>query len=153
MNRPRLVRGLRIAWLVTWGIAAVLLVALRARSYKTVETLSRTSENLFCTKFISDTGTLSFVHEDLNYFESFVSPGAHNWKYDDFGPNIGRDVSRFTFNWSSSKLEARCAVWLLALFPIGLAVFPWVRYRFSLRTLLIATTIIAVGLGLIVWLR
>ena len=36
------------------------------------------------------------------------------------------------------------------------AVLPWIRqlrYRFSLRTLLIATTLIAVALGLIVWLR
>ena len=31
--------------------------------------------------------------------------------------------------------------------------FPWLRWRFSLRTLLIATTLVAVVLGLIVWLE
>ena len=30
-------------------------------------------------------------------------------------------------------------------------VAPWLRWRFSLRTLLIATTLVAVVLGLIVW--
>ena len=34
-----------------------------------------------------------------------------------------------------------------------LAAWPCLRWRFSLRTLLIATTLVAVGLGLIMWLR
>jgi hypothetical protein len=34
-----------------------------------------------------------------------------------------------------------------------LAFVPWLRWRFSLRTLQIATTLVAVALGLIVWLR
>ena len=32
-----------------------------------------------------------------------------------------------------------------------IAAAPWLRWRFSLRTLLIATTLVAVVLGLIVW--
>jgi hypothetical protein len=42
----------------------------------------------------------------------------------------------------------------LALIATGAAV-PWMQWskRFSLRTLLIATTLVAVMLGLIVWLR
>ena len=43
----------------------------------------------------------------------------------------------------------------VVLSPV-LAAAPWIRdfnWRFSLRTLLITTTLIAVGLGLIVWLR
>jgi hypothetical protein len=34
-----------------------------------------------------------------------------------------------------------------------LAIMPWLPLRFSVRTLLICTTLVAVGLGLIVWLR
>ena len=34
---------------------------------------------------------------------------------------------------------------------VVLAAAPWLRWRFSLRTLLIATTLIAVLLGIIVW--
>jgi hypothetical protein len=42
--------------------------------------------------------------------------------------------------------------WLLLLVTATLAAAPWTKWRFSLRTLLIATTIIAVGLGIIVWM-
>jgi hypothetical protein len=41
--------------------------------------------------------------------------------------------------------------WFTILLSAFLAIAPWLRWRFSLRTLLIATTIIAVVLGLIVW--
>jgi hypothetical protein len=39
------------------------------------------------------------------------------------------------------------AAFLVAMF----AALPWLRWRFSLRTLLIATTLIAVVLGLVVY--
>jgi hypothetical protein len=44
--------------------------------------------------------------------------------------------------------------WFLVLLATTFATLPWIRYfewRFSLRTLLIATTLVAVVLGLIVW--
>jgi hypothetical protein len=44
--------------------------------------------------------------------------------------------------------------WSLVFTCFALAAAPWTRqfsYRFSLRTLLIATTLIAMVLGLIVW--
>ena len=40
--------------------------------------------------------------------------------------------------------------WLLVLLTATLAVVPWIKWRFSLRTLLIATTLVAVVLGIIV---
>jgi hypothetical protein len=40
---------------------------------------------------------------------------------------------------------------VLALISATTAVSPWLRRQFSLRTLLIATTLVAVGLGLAVW--
>jgi hypothetical protein len=43
--------------------------------------------------------------------------------------------------------------WLLELVSILAAIAPWVRWRFSLRTLLIATTLVAVVLGAIVWIQ
>ena len=41
--------------------------------------------------------------------------------------------------------------WLASLVAAIVAAFPWIRRRFSLRTLLIATTVVAVVLGLVVW--
>src|SRR5262245_28922021 len=37
MDRPRLIRGLRIAWSVWWGILCVLLVAMWVRSYQRID--------------------------------------------------------------------------------------------------------------------
>ena len=43
--------------------------------------------------------------------------------------------------------------WLPCLAAATIALLPWLKWskRFSLRTLLIATTLVAVALGLIVW--
>jgi hypothetical protein len=41
--------------------------------------------------------------------------------------------------------------WFLLMLAAGLAAAPWLRYRFSLRTLLIATTLVAVVLSLAVY--
>lgn len=43
--------------------------------------------------------------------------------------------------------------WSLVLITPLLAIAPWLRWRFSLRTLLIAMTLLAVMLGLVAWLR
>ena len=37
MNRPRLIRGLRIAWSVWWGILCVLLIVLWMNSYRNID--------------------------------------------------------------------------------------------------------------------
>ena len=43
--------------------------------------------------------------------------------------------------------------WFLVLLSVAdLPSHPWLRWRFSLRTLLIATTLVAVVLGIIVWM-
>jgi hypothetical protein len=42
--------------------------------------------------------------------------------------------------------------WAPILLVYTFSILPWLSWRFSLRTLLIATTLVAVVLGLIVWL-
>jgi hypothetical protein len=41
--------------------------------------------------------------------------------------------------------------WVPVLLSVVFAAVPWLRWKFSLRTLLITTTLIAVLLGLVVW--
>jgi hypothetical protein len=41
--------------------------------------------------------------------------------------------------------------WLLLLFATTLAATPWIKWRFSLRTLLIATALVAVALAAIIY--
>jgi hypothetical protein len=144
-------RKLRIAFSAACLIASVLLIVLWLRSYQNVEVLSRTSESKIWTYVISDSGTLSFGRRDLNQFESFLPPEAQGWTYEDYGPNIGRNVSRFAFEWSAPEAMIRAPAWFLALFSATSAILPWIRWRYSLRTLLIATTLLAVVLGLVVW--
>ena len=43
--------------------------------------------------------------------------------------------------------------WFAVAMSAGAAVAPWIRWQFSLRTLLIATMLVAVVLGIIVWLN
>ncbi len=69
-------------------------------------------------------------------------------------PLIGSAGSVTFYNgWTSILIVPQ---WAVLGASTVLAVVPWMytlSYRFSLRTLLIATTLVAVGLGLIVWLR
>jgi hypothetical protein len=145
-------RKLRIAWSATCGIACVLLIVLWVRSYQNVEELNRTSESAICTYILSDSGTVSFGRQYIEPFESFLPPEAHGWRYAEYGPNLGRHVKRFTFEWSAPEVMIRAPAWFLALFPATLATLPWIKWRFTLRTLLVATTLVAVVLGLIVYM-
>jgi hypothetical protein len=56
--------------------------------------------------------------------------------------NVSFSKGRRFFVWMSS--------WLPTLLVGILAIAPWLRWHFSLRTLLIATTLVAVGLGAVV---
>jgi hypothetical protein len=58
------------------------------------------------------------------------------------------------YRFEASKNWVCVPLWCMVLIPAALGVGPWLsflRWRFSLRTLLIATTLIAVVLGLIVY--
>jgi hypothetical protein len=50
----------------------------------------------------------------------------------------------------STNYEITVPYWLLVLMSATPAIAPWVHWRFTLRTLLIAMTLVAVVLGLIV---
>jgi hypothetical protein len=67
----------------------------------------------------------------------------------------GRQVP-FTphFRWKASQYGwyVSAPYWCLTLFAVALAAVPWIRWRFGLRTLLIATTLAAVVLGLVAYL-
>jgi hypothetical protein len=62
-----------------------------------------------------------------------------------------------SFAWKSPQMFVRRSTgiaipyWSLALVTGCSAALPWFTYRFSLRTLLIATTLVGVVLGLAVW--
>jgi hypothetical protein len=126
MNRTRVVRALRIAWSVAWGIMAVLVVAAWVRSYWSRDRI------VFAQIVIeSHTGQMQIQAGDD---ETFVTA---------FPPYPGLKLRDGTL-W----MPHRDSVLLF----VTLAAIPWAPSIFTRRTILIATTLVAVGLGLIVWL-
>jgi hypothetical protein len=158
-------RKLRIAWSVACVVACVLLIALWVRSYWHADQIYGHTAPTKVLHFGSMGGQLTF-----RYIKHYNGSGiVKNWmpdgepvsditkRRDQSFPNgqddllIYRYHSRFNFGWLQDGFYI--PHWTLALLAGLLAPIPWLRYRFSLRTLLIATTLVAVALGLIVWLN
>ena len=74
--------------------------------------------------------------ESASYKIANWSPGPH-WTY-------GKIPSQFTW-------RVRFPHWLPVFVTATIAALSWLPWRFSLRTLLIVTTLVAVVLGLIVY--
>jgi hypothetical protein len=140
-------RYLRITWTVFCGIACVLLIALWARSYwwmdGVIAPLSKST-----TLVMSSGGGVLGVW--INDAASINIPWQfHSQSRQTMLDKIGsRKIRPPEFGISYRHLELPHGLFVLA--AAVLATLPWVR-RFSLRTLLIAMTLVAVVLGAIVY--
>jgi hypothetical protein len=101
--------------------------------------------------FRSESGMTEFCCYDFTSALISATPG---WK-----PNFISEVPVSvpvnlwpTFYSSRIGYSLRVPYWLLVAFTGFLTSAPWLNCRFGLRTLLIATTLVAAVLGLIVWL-
>ena len=84
----------------------------------------------------------SYGHDD--FLVKTASPGF---------PILESSEGRFTYFPSPSTTSSDVPYWLPVVTFTALATAPWLRrisWRFSLRTLLIATTLVGVGLGTII---
>ena len=142
-------RKLRIAWSVFWGLAAVLLIVLWVRSYWCADLLIVSQMQ----GVVSTHGAVRVCGFNLDsptpqWMISFPETleGATSADYSIFG---------FSYSQSPSSLLERIRVpyWFFVFLSVVAGTTPWLRFRFTLRTLLIAMTLVAVVLGLIVWLR
>ena len=163
-------RKLRIAWSVCWGVVAVLLCVLWVRSYwrsdrclyadQTGVTylISAAGRTLYLEQpgvdfgdegYFFSTGECETVEDERASLEMMLS-----WEQGDTSGGSLAVVAGF----SGGRILGGRAMMVPYWFPVSviipMAVLPWIRWtnRFSLRTLLIATTLVAVGLGLLVWL-
>jgi hypothetical protein len=140
-------RKLRIAWSVAWGVVAVLLCVLWVRSYWRGDVLQFRS-------FPEDFGIGSAhgvigADGNINPLKYISSPG---WKLLSYPMFEDMTPPPFLCKYAPSVgFELNLPHWFLSLVFGMLTTLPWIR-RFSLRTLLIATTLVAVGLGVVVWL-
>jgi hypothetical protein len=145
-----MLKHLRVAVTALSLTACVLLIALWVRSYWWADGVGRalqTSRNTTVVSVGSNYGGVVLGrHVDPEWF---VPPEIVNrWGYIS---DTARPVSP-SFDWKASSRQVRIEfpIWSLALFAASLAAVPWLPWRFSLRTLLIATTLIAVVLGIVV---
>ncbi|HEX3600401.1 MAG TPA: hypothetical protein VHU84_09685 [Lacipirellulaceae bacterium] len=149
-------RKLRIVWSVVWGIAAVLLVVLWVRSYSRVEhTLWNSARASFCISTYPGEVTIEATNGGVLMplgWSHVVFPISGNYSPADDEP---RTIFGFAWQTDDDSIIAYIPFWFLTLICAAFTWFgivpPHIVKRFSLRTLLIATTLVAVGLWLIVW--
>jgi hypothetical protein len=140
----KVLKYLRIAWSVACGILCLLVIALWIRSYWVDDCLRGQVPVAGALQFNSIYGAVT-----LN-----VSPSLSesNWKWNSSKPNL--HSSRWRFRYYPSTISwyyIAAPHWFLAVVSFTLAAIPWFRWRFSLRTLFIAMTLVAVLLGAIVF--
>ena len=134
-------RKLRIAWSAGCAVACVLVVALWVRSYWRFDGVQWRGHSIASLR-----GAL-FVNER---FVPTVVPSV----------KLGNSRVDKTTTWSKHAHFVPVGIgtaipdWTPVALVMTLAALPWiVRWRFSLRTLLVVMTLVAVGMGLIVFLN
>src|SRR5262245_57269275 len=119
MPRPRLIRGLRIAWSVWWGILCVLLVVLWARSQSSVDLIGSVVTHRYEAVISTWPGSCAIRIADDN-FE--LKPWA--WR-----SNPVRDKDREllgSFHWPDDSVPYLILpYWLLVLLSTLIASLPW----------------------------
>lgn len=143
-------RKLWIAWSIWWGAVAVLFMVLWVRSYWWYDIANVSGTGT--ASFLSYRGGFGFVHS-----MSASTQGIQSVAVDDIRGIIeSKDVEKASY-WQffvrGSEVWIRVPYWFLVMLFGVLTAVPWPRWskRYSLRTLLIATTLVAVGLGVIIY--
>jgi len=148
-------RKLRIAWSVGWGVVAVLVLMLWVRSYWRWDSLVwgvTTKQGVLA---CSQSGRTMFEYLDVRATPANLNARLFKWKLQTYPPGgttpLPPSVAGFLVDLSEAQLGA--PFWFLILIMAAVASLSWLPWsnRFGLRTLLIATTLVAVALGLIVW--
>jgi hypothetical protein len=135
-------RKLRIAWSVICGVLCLLLIVLWVRSYYRTDRIWRIN-SVVDTGFESAGGTLS-------YWQRTDVGGANRFPWHHDVSNPVTFFRRFAYANKAPVFAIVCPTWLPLIVIAPLGAISLVR-RFTLRTLLIGMTLIAVVLGLIVY--
>jgi hypothetical protein len=157
-------RYLRIAFSVTCLIACVLLIVLWVRSYSVWDILSYSTalppdgeedEVPRQVDFESWRGVCSVYAEPLSSWETEPATFLNRWQFSTKAPPVWLPQTHWSFEYDPilESREIKVPHWFFVISCSALAAVPWFPWskRFSLRTLLIATTLLAVVLGLAVW--
>jgi hypothetical protein len=153
-------RKLQIAWSVAWGVLCMLVIALWVRSYWRTDSAN-------CPLPGGKTFLVSSFRGQLSVGALSLFPAISgiprpdwkvNWKFQistekRFDPPKDYKFRQFTGTWDQCGVNVQFPHWIAVCVSGGCAAVPWLAWsrRFSLRTLLVAMTVIAMGLGVIVY--
>ena len=151
-NRGMRFRKLRIAWSVLCSIACVLLIVLSVRSYWRHDCLNNLNRNLIATTVGSNWGVIYYSQIDWNMDVGASHAASHGWRYDVLQPGAPGKWRWVDSINSPGVFYFGISHWLLILPLVILAGASWINWRFRLRTLLIATTLVAALLGFVVYM-
>jgi hypothetical protein len=143
---------LRIAWSVAWGIVAVLLCVLWVRSYSSCDNFAIARLGPMGTSMYGGVQFPGAVGVNSKA-PPMLRPTVHRFSGCQFicfeiGKSRRQDIVLLT-----RGRQLIIPDWSLLLLTAAFAAAPWCMWtkRFSLRALLIATTLFAVVLGLSIW--
>jgi hypothetical protein len=153
-------RKLRIAWSVGWIIACVLLIVLWVRSYYVNDVVWNVNKSFVVITIGSTSGTAYLFRENRGVASITVALSGggtatdkvsqtFGWKHTSSKP--AKIDSMFKWESTATAIMIHIPYWLLEVPFVAAGLIPWLPRRFTLRTLLIATTVVAVVLGLIVY--
>jgi hypothetical protein len=144
-------RKVRIAWSVVWSVVAVLLCVLWMRSYWASDYFIN---YLYDFDITSDRGTVEFLlWEQTEIWKDLADePSVLRSFPTDNSFDVPRQFqySQFRDMFDGINTNIHLPHWFLLLMVSMIASVPWLRRRFSVRSLLIATTLVGVGLGTII---
>ena len=136
---------LRIAWSVLAAFACICLIVFWVRSFRITDALIE-YRNGRAHQLASARGELidSAPHE-----ATYSSSTNRSWKYAPRGLpedwRVPANILGFRFGAPNSSM---IPYWFVLLITAGIGIVPWMHWKFSLRTILIAVTAVAVLLGL-----
>ena len=145
-------RKLRIAWTIGWALLTLLLAAMWVRSYCYLESVPSSFGNVATVR-----GTIIVTWFDFAYawnhdrYDWAVDQNTP-WKWSHDGPMRRWPPIRI-YRTTNGVPRSEFDYWFLTPFAALIAAAVWTRklgVAFSVRTLLIATTLVAAGLGWIV---
>jgi hypothetical protein len=146
----RALRYLRIAFSAACLIAAGLIFALSAHSNRSADIVH--GKLLVPYELISVRGRLKLTRVDYS-----PAPGEQQVRSYPVGEDAAHTIENHVLHYSNDRgfglyndRSIMLPYWFVAVFIAALAGIPWIRLRFSLRTLLVATTLVAAALGGIV---
>jgi hypothetical protein len=140
-------RNLRIAWSLIWAVVALLLLILWVRSYSARSTFEVLVTPTHRYNIHSLAGTVAFDWEEREFITIELRRYFDDLYFLHLKTNAGLKFQRSESDRAIYAISV--SYWLLVIVTMCISAIPWLPLRFSLRTMLVGITLLAVALGLI----